>query len=1245
MALERLATALGNAATIEDVFQASLDALRDALEVQRSSVLLFDADSVMRFVASHGLSDEYRRQVDGHSPWTPESDSPDAIVVGDAEHDDSLGPYRDVILREGIRALGFFPLVVSGRVIGKFMLYYDAPHVFSEAELRTGKLLAATIAFGVSRFRAESDAARKAAEAAEALRQLQVVTDNLPVFISYMDRNGRYRFINQAYEKWFARKREEILGKTVYELLGEANAALVKARVDRALSGEFVRDEAPIVDPAGTAHWMRATYVPDAREGGVEGIFALIEDVTRERASHQALQASEERYRAFIARTHEAIWRVELDHPMSIDLPEDDQVRYFFRHASVVECNESMVRMCGYEHAAELEGTRLRDLMPEENAANVDYVRGFIRGGYQLEGAELVEHDRRGRARYFIDNLTGIVKEGHLLRAWGTRRDLTSERERQQRIVESEEQFRLVANTVPAIIWRSDRDGVCTFLNHAWSEASGRRIEEGLGSGWINQFHPDDRERTDIESRSAIARRAPFSIEYRLLHASGEYRWMLDNGIPQWAADGSFDGYIGISVDIHDRKAAEQERQRLMAVISANERKLEETIRTVPGVVWELEGTPGSQQHVSFVSEHIETLLGYSVQQWHQEQDFWLKVIHPDDRAVLEERTLRRFVSGADGVERVRMIRKDGRVIWTEIRTRVIQDEKGNPIGLRGLTLDVTATVREEERTRFLARAAAALSGTSDYEVGLASLADVVVKEFGEWCLVDILDDQGTPRRLAIAARGGVPPEIAAKLRNDHPPQRAGGEVAAVLATGTGRLKSKMSEEDFEQLSRVPGLRELARHIGLESYMILPMRSGSRTIGALTIISSTAERIYDDRDFATGIEFADRASLFLENARLYREAQNANRLKDEFLATLSHELRTPMTATLGWAALIRGGNLPPETLQIGIESIEQATRSQAKLVDDILDVSRIVTGKMTMTLAPTNLWQVVELATDTVRGGANAKGVGIELSLQAEQPIVAGDASRLQQIVWNLLSNAVKFTPQGGRVSIRLVENRRNELRLVVADTGEGIAPEFLPHIFERFRQADSTPSRRYGGLGLGLAIARNLAELHGGALSAESPGEGRGATFSLTIPRIDEKFEFVDRRVESAPMLRGIAALVVDDDAPTRGMLQAALSGYQADVEVAASAAEAMLKLRSRRFDVVVSDIGMPEEDGFAFLSQIRGEKALDRVEVIALTAYARPDDREKVLAAGFCSYLTKPVEPSALAREVASIFLTARG
>jgi signal transduction histidine kinase/ActR/RegA family two-component response regulator len=381
-----------------------------------------------------------------------------------------------------------------------------------------------------------------------------------------------------------------------------------------------------------------------------------------------------------------------------------------------------------------------------------------------------------------------------------------------------------------------------------------------------------------------------------------------------------------------------------------------------------------------------------------------------------------------------------------------------------------------------------------------------------------------------------------------------------------------------------------------------------------------------------------------------QEAETANRLKDEFLATLSHELRTPLNAVLGYTQMLRGGVIGPDRLVAVLETIERNAKLQEQLVSDVLDVSRIITGKLRLDVQPVDLASVIHDAMETVAPAAAAKGVRLQPTIDTPSVPVAGDAQRLQQVVWNLLSNAVKFTPRGGRVQIRL-QRVNSHVEITVSDTGEGIAPEFLPHLFQRFKQADGTFTRAHSGLGLGLAISRHLVEAHGGRIEAASPGKGLGTTVRVELPLMivhDARMEAPDRVHPSADALAssdlnladltGVCVLLVDDDVDALQMAKDALVFAGATVVSASNATDALAALDTSGFDVAVLDIGMPDVDGYQLLKRIR-QRPDDRqgkIPAAALTAYARTIDRTRSLKAGFQLHLSKPVQPTELTAAV---------
>lgn len=396
----------------------------------------------------------------------------------------------------------------------------------------------------------------------------------------------------------------------------------------------------------------------------------------------------------------------------------------------------------------------------------------------------------------------------------------------------------------------------------------------------------------------------------------------------------------------------------------------------------------------------------------------------------------------------------------------------------------------------------------------------------------------------------------------------------------------------------------------------------------------------------------ERGLLFQREQEAHAEADNANGIKDEFLALLSHELRTPLTSILGWSDLLSDGKLDDVAAKRALEIIGRNARAQRQLIDDLLDTSRIITGKMRLEVRPVELGPLIEIVVDAVRPAADARSIHIQMVLDPLTSSISGDPQRLQQIIWNLLTNAIKFTPKGGSVEVRL-ERIESHVELAISDTGQGIEPEFLPHVFDRFLQSDSSSTRRHGGLGLGLSIVRQLVELHGGSVKALSPGAGAGTTFKVILPLMS--VHYVQSHVEemrptsivtkppidSQPSLAGVRVLVIDDEPDACELIAAVLAGRGAEVVAVESAVEALAELQRQRFNVLVSDIGMPEIDGYALIEKIRQLPADHggRVPAAALTAYAGVQDGMRALTAGYQMHISKPVEPAELVTVVAAL------
>ncbi|MCA1576704.1 MAG: response regulator [Acidobacteria bacterium] len=435
-----------------------------------------------------------------------------------------------------------------------------------------------------------------------------------------------------------------------------------------------------------------------------------------------------------------------------------------------------------------------------------------------------------------------------------------------------------------------------------------------------------------------------------------------------------------------------------------------------------------------------------------------------------------------------------------------------------------------------------------------------------------------------------------------------------------------------------------------QAVRILPLSHEGVVIGTLTIIDDVTERVRREAELQNQIE--ERSRLLSSEKLARNEAERANRLKDEFLATVSHELRNPLNAILGWAHMLRLGKLSPANAERAVETIYRNANSQAQLVSDLLDVSRIISGKLRLDVRTVDLISIINAAIDSIRPAADAKSIRLQAMLEPDAGPISGDADRLQQIVWNLLTNAVKFTPKDGRIHVKL-QRVDSHVEIEVSDSGVGISKEFLPHVFDRFRQADASTTRIHGGLGLGLSIVHQLVDLHGGTVSVHSEGEGKGATFTIVLPFIGVVSHHREAEpappanpeeittFEGLPSLQGLKVLVVDDEADTRELIGEVLKEVGSEVITCRSVEEALIALEQHKPDILISDLGMPDEDGYSLISKIRAlpSEQGGHIPAAALTAYARAEDRMRVLRSGFQFHLPKPVDSAELVTVIASL------
>jgi PAS domain S-box-containing protein len=632
-----------------------------------------------------------------------------------------------------------------------------------------------------------------------------------------------------------------------------------------------------------------------------------------------------------------------------------------------------------------------------------------------------------------------------------------------------------------------------------------------------------------------------------------------------------------------------------------------------------------------------------------------IRMIIPDELQSEEDVVLAKIRAGekVDHYETVRQ-HKDGRRIDISLTVSPIRDEKGVVIGASKVARDIT------ERTRLLARihehaantqkigeVGALVASTLDRQAIIQRVTDIATEltraEFGAFFFN--AGDADSGNALVLTALSGAPLDAFSKF--PHPRATA---LFAPTFYGEGTVRLDDVTTDPRYGKNAPYFGMPSGHLPVRSYLAVPIKAiRGDVLGGLFFGHSRVAAFTEEHErVAEGI--ASWGSVALENARLYAEAQTANQMKDEFLAVLSHELRTPLNAIVGYSRLLRGGMLPADKAQRGLETLERNATLLTQIVEDVLDVSRIVAGKIRLDVQAVELPVIVDNAVATVQPAADARSVRVQTIIDPRVGPVSGDPARLQQVVWNLVSNAVKFTPKKGRVQVRL-ESVNSHVEISVSDTGIGIRPDFLPYVFERFRQGESGTTRKSGGLGLGLAIVRHIVEMHGGTVEASSAGEGQGATFRVRLPLMIVAPEAKQTRREHPRTewpqalttlgdLRGIHVMAIDDEEDALTLLRVVLETAGAQVTTVASSTAALQRIEEVQPNVLVIDLGMPEMDGFELIRRIRSAgPAIRDLPAAALTAFARSEDRTKALRSGFEMHLSKPVDPGELVASVATL------
>ena len=745
---------------------------------------------------------------------------------------------------------------------------------------------------------------------------------------------------------------------------------------------------------------------------------------------------------------------------------------------------------------------------------------------------------------------------------------------------------------IPDFAYDFDREGRFVYVNRALLDLWGLSLEEAAGKNFFDLRYPDElAAKLQRQIGQVFDTGQGLTDETRYTSptgAGGYYEYIFR---PVFAPDGTVEMVAGSTRDITRRKQAETS-------LRESEQLLRHLTENIPGGSLsvfdrELRYLFAEGQGLSRVGLSTRQLVGKT-----------LADLFPPEAVEYVTPYYRRALAGETLDFELEV---GGR--WFIINTAPLRNERGRVDAIITLAQDITERKLAESEREQLLESLKLERSRMDY-IFEHSPSFVAVLRGPE----HIFERVNPLYRQLLGER-----DVVGKLVREAVPEVEGQGFFELLDTVYRAGESYIGKEVLVRLSRAGKLDEL-----FLNFVYQPIFEVGGAVSGI---------------FVHGVEVTDQV-------RARRGAEAANRLKDEFLATLSHELRTPLTAILGWTRLLSGGNLDAPTAARALEIIERNAEAQQQLIEEVLDVSRIITGKLRLDARPVELSPVVEAAVDAIRPAAQAKNIELSIGAGPEAGFVYADPTRLQQVIWNLLTNAIKFTPKEGKVEVRL-ERANSNVCIRVSDNGVGIAPDFLPHVFDRFRQADSSTARYYSGLGLGLAVVRHLVEQHGGSVSAESEGVNRGSTFIIELPVSALKLDADGvaqiktgerqhiRRGDITRSLQGMRVLVVEDQEDARELLSALFRLHGAEVVSFGSAVEALSALRRERPDVLVSDIGMPGEDGYWLIKEVR--LLGDDLPAVALTAYASEADRERALAAGFQAHVSKPIDPAALISTVA--------
>ncbi len=887
---------------------------------------------------------------------------------------------------------------------------------------------------------------------------------------------------------------------------------------------------------------------------------------------------------------------------------------------TITTWNAGAERLYGYR-AEEVVGQPFSVLLPPEQAGEAEAILARLRRGERVEHFE-TERVRKDGTRIDVSVSYSPIRDeaGRLVGTAVIARDVTERKRAERALREAEERFAAIIDHSPSCIFAKDAAGRYLLANRALALFVGRDAKDFPGKTDADFFPPEVAEQFAHDDAAILADGAARTYEETFPHGDGTVT-ALTVKFPLLGADGRPYAVCGIATDVTAQRQAQEELQKLGLLVENSHDFI---------AVCDAEGNP------LYVNRAGLALVGLGperMRRTHVREYFF-----PEDRPFILEQFLPRVLREGHGEVEVRFRHfQTGEALWMVYSVLALKDSAGRTTGLATISRNVTERKRAEHALRFLADASATLAALEDYESTLQKVAGLAVPDFADWCAVDLAGPDGTLRRVAVAHVDPAKVRLATELHRRYPPDpREERGAYGALRSGETDMMEEIPPGLIEQGARDDEERRLYRELGLRAYMCVPLKARTRALGVISFVTAESGRRYTQEDRAFAEELARRAAIAIENAQLYRELREADRLKDEFLAMLAHELRNPLAPIRNSLYVMKQPNAGREALGQAREMAERQVGHMARLLEDLLDVSRISRGKIELRKEVVEVAPLLARTAEALRPQVEERGHELTIALPAGPLRVEADPARLEQVVTNLLTNAVKYTDPGGHIWLS-AERDGGEAVIRVRDTGIGIAADMLTRVFDLFVQAERRLDRAQGGVGIGLTLVRRLVELHGGTVRATSPGPGQGSEFEVRLPVAEcgtRNAESGDNPHSAFGIPQSRRVLVVDDNVDAADSLALLLRVSGQEVRVAYDGPTALLITEAFRPQLVLLDIGMPQMDGYEVARRLRRQPGLEGVTLVAVTGWGQEEDRQRSREAGFDHHLTKPADPAALQR-----------